>query len=283
MMYFPTPAVLECMHFASEDVSEHRRIVKNYEFDLYLGGKREIMLDGRAYAIEEGCLVFRYPGQFTIGRGDYNMHLLTLDFSHSVGTDSRLFRSIDGACQAVSDFQELKMIPPVFKPRHFEEMKRLFEHLSHCSYPAITDPEKQKEYIREFLLLVLYDAQIHNRKNRLQCEEETGAAKQVHNYILEHFREPLKVRELADMVYLNENYLIQMFKKQYGTTPNQYLLETRLVHARYLLLYSDKSVKEIALSCGFQTTSYFIKRFFRRFQKTPRTFRTDFAEKDITG
>lgn len=275
MECIPTPFVLECMHFVSEGTLEQHRVVKNYEFDLYLGGSREIVLAGKTYFVEEGSLVFRKPGQLTIGKGDYNMYLMTLDFAHTEPDASKLFRGVDGACQKISEFRELDMIPPVFKPKHYEELKRLFEHLSRCSYPGVVDQEQQKEYIRELLLLVLYEAHSYNRKNRLRTDNQTNAARQAHYYILEHFREPIRIQDVASMLYLNENYLIRIFKKQYQITPNQYLLETRLHHARYLLLYSDQSVKEIALSCGFHTTSYFIKKFSLRFQKTPSLFRRE--------
>lgn len=275
MERIPTPAVLECMHFVSEGASEQRRIVKHYEFDLYLGGSREIVLAGTTYFVEEGCLVFRKPGQLTIGKGDYNMYLMTLDFAHTESDASMLFRGVDGKCQDTFDFRELDMIPPVFKPRHYEELKGLFEQLSRCSYPGVTDPELQEAYIRELLLLVFYEAQSYHRKIRFQPDSQTNAARQAHNYILEHFQEPICIQDLAAKLYLNENYLIRIFKKQYQMTPNQYLLETRLIHARYLLLYSDRSVKEIALFCGFHTTSYFIKKFSLRFQKTPSVFRRE--------
>lgn len=275
MNCIPTPAVLECMHFVSEGFSEARRIVLNYEFDLYLGGERRIVLAGIPYSIEEGSLVFRRPGQLTTGKGDYNMYLLTLDFCHTNESTSKLFRSIDGDCQPLSNFQELDMIPPVFKPRHYDELKKLYEQLSHCSFPGPVDMELQAEYIKEFLLLVLYDAHIHNRETRFEPTSQSDVTKQVQLYISEHFFEQICIRDLAAMYFLNENYLIRTFKKKYQITPNQYLLEARLFHARYLLLYTDQTIKEVSLSCGFSTPSYFIKKFRERFQKTPLVFRKE--------
>ena len=274
MNTIPIPEVLECMHFVSKGVTEQRRIVKNYEFDLYLDGKREITLDGISHIIEEGSLIFRKPGQYTVGKGDYNMYLLTLDFSHSNVDETKLFRGIMGECQPVCDFIELDIIPPVFRPQHFEELKHLFEKLSRCSYPAVVDKEQQQMLIKEFLFLVLYDTQIYDRKQKQQIVgSEKNVAQLTHNYILEHFCEPIIIRDIAASFYFNENYLIRLFKKKYGITPNQYLLETRLIHARHLLLYSDRAVKDIALSCGFNTPSYFIKKFQERFQSTPRIYR----------
>ena len=44
-MRFPIPDVLECMHFVMESSKENKRIIRNYELDLYLGGEREVEED----------------------------------------------------------------------------------------------------------------------------------------------------------------------------------------------------------------------------------------------
>ena len=84
------PKVLECMYFKAKSSSEDKRTVVNYEFDLYLDGNREINIDGADYPNTEHCLIFRKPGQITSGTGNYNMYILTLDFSGSVSNDKTL-------------------------------------------------------------------------------------------------------------------------------------------------------------------------------------------------
>jgi hypothetical protein len=83
MEQFPIPDVLECMHFVLSMSQRNSRIVRNYEFDLYLGGEREIYINGVYYHISEGCLVFRKPGETVVGYGSYDMYMMTLDFSGS--------------------------------------------------------------------------------------------------------------------------------------------------------------------------------------------------------
>ena len=77
---------------------------------------------------------------------------------------------VSGIPQPVCDFCELEALPSVFRPDHFEELRELMERLSECSYPSTVDLARQKQYIKEFILLVLLDAA------RTARAEEKGTA-----------------------------------------------------------------------------------------------------------
>ena len=260
------------MYFSSKGSTEDKRVVCNYEFDLYLGGDRKICLDGCEYPSTDGCLIFRKPGQTTSGRGDYNMYVLTLDFSGSVSDENNIFRPVSGHLQPTCELDELCSIPPVFRPHHFDELKELLERLSSCSYPNAADKKRQEQYIREFLLLVLYDAARHSRSEETD-NRSGGHVKNACDYISKNFKKEIGVKSIADYLHITENHLIKLFKRELGQTPNQYILELRLIHARYLLLNGDESVQEIAYLSGFNTPSYFTKRFYARFGVLPGELR----------
>ena len=266
------PNVLECMYFSSKSSTEDKRLVVNYEFDLYLDKNRKICLDKTEYPDTEGCLIFRKPGQITSGKGDYSMFVLTLDFSGKADNENHIFRPVSGEPQPPCGFIELDTIPPVFRPYHFDELRELFEKLSACSYPNAVDKRMQAQYIKEFILLVLYDAARYERR------EDDGGKTNSHvktacDYISKNFKRDITVQELANHLHITKNHLIKLFKKELKQTPNQYILELRLIYARYLLLHGDESVQEIAYSSGFNTPSYFTKRFFARFGIHPNELR----------
>lgn len=271
MQRIPQATVLECMRFVEKTKAEHRRTVQNYEFDLYLHGEREIVLDGKPYHVERGSLIFRKPKQYTVGKGDYDMFLLTLDFSGNMEKNKK-HRSPFGEPQPIFDFDELNEIPSVFVPDHFDELEDLFERLSKCSPPAVVDKERQKECVKEFLLLVLYEAK-KARRNTDEPGRLNGYVQKACEFIAAHYGDDLGVETLAKRLNLNKNYLIKLFKKHLSTTPNQYILETRLLRAKILLLQTNQSVQEIAFSCGFNVPSYFTKRFKARFGCLPLEFR----------
>lgn len=267
-----TPKVLECMHFSLNSSREDKRVVTNYEFDLYLDGGHKICIDGETYGDVEHCLIFRKPGQITSGKGNYNMYILTLDFGGAVIDKNNIFRPVTGELQAACDFPQLDILPSVFRPYHFDELKDLMERLSKCSYPNAVDVKLQEQYITEFILLALYDAARHNRTDA--CDSKINQhIKTACEYITKEFTNDITVRDVADNLHITENHLIKLFKKELGQTPNQYILELRLIHARYLILHSDQSIKEIAYGSGFATPSYFSKCFFSRFGVLPNQLR----------
>lgn len=87
-----------------------------------------------------------------------------------------------------------------------------------------------------------------------------------------HFRENLSLTQLSKMVGLTPNYLGSLFKSNLGMTYTEYITELRLKHAKNLLSHSDFSVDYIAQNSGFQSYSYFIQSFKKRYGITPKQY-----------
>ena len=267
-----SPKVLECMHFVSKCAKADKRTVTNYEFDLYLDGEHKICLDGTFYTETERCLIFRKPGQITSGTGDYNTYILTLDFSENAPLQNNIYRPVCGTLQQICNFEELALIPPVFRPYHFDELKDLMDRLASCSYPNVEDKTLQNQYIKEFILLVLCDAARHKRdetKNRTKNTHIKNAC----DYISKNFTQNITVSDIAEHLHLTKNHLIKLFKKELKETPNQYVLKLKLIYAQYLILHSEQTLQQIAFACGFNTPSYFAKRFYEHFSVLPSELR----------
>jgi AraC-like DNA-binding protein len=60
---------------------------------------------------------------------------------------------------------------------------------------------------------------------------------------------------------------------------NDYILDTRIKKAKYLLLNTQLSVAEIAYACGFSSPAYFSTVFKSRSRQTPKTFREQLHKK----
>lgn len=68
-------------------------------------------------------------------------------------------------------------------------------------------------------------------------------------------------------------YLTTLFKNEFGITPYQFYLKTRLDRAAAALAESDASIRQISIECGFQNIESFYRAFKRRFGKTPNQYR----------
>jgi AraC family transcriptional regulator len=85
--------------------------------------------------------------------------------------------------------------------------------------------------------------------------------------------EDLPLAALAVQAGLSPFHLHRMFSAVAGETPKQYTLRLRVSRGAALLLTSDQSVLDVALSCGFQSHEAFTRAFRRRFGMTPRDYR----------
>ena len=82
------------------------------------------------------------------------------------------------------------------------------------------------------------------------------------------------VTELARMVGLSEYHSIRVFRQLMGVTPGQYIIISRMNHAKYLLKTTALSVGEIAAMAGYSSESMFTAAFRRTQGVTPTRYRT---------
>ena len=95
----------------------------------------------------------------------------------------------------------------------------------------------------------------------------------VQQYIDQHYKDPLKMDDLAKQFFISNCYLSHKFKELTGLSPKQYLSSVRLKNASVLLLNSDFSVSEIAETVGFPDHSNFIRSFKKIYGVLPKDFR----------
>ncbi len=97
------------------------------------------------------------------------------------------------------------------------------------------------------------------------------------SYINEHFSQPITLDDLAKMASLSPFYFTRLFTKQIGMTPHQYLIATRLNSAKFLLITTELSIKEIAFNTGFTSESSFCSTFRKWEYTTPSKYRATSA------
>lgn len=83
----------------------------------------------------------------------------------------------------------------------------------------------------------------------------------------------------ATQIYLSLNKLNTIVKGRTGMTVKRFLTERLLLEAKRLLVYSQKSVKEIAYELEFLEPPHFTNFFKKYTGETPSKFRIDFAIK----
>ena len=97
-------------------------------------------------------------------------------------------------------------------------------------------------------------------------------------YVSSHYKEDIKVADIAKMCNVSYSYFSRTFNKMMNTSFNDYLNYIRISEAEKLLITSDLNITEIAMEVGFSTTSYFIKQFKDRKKMSPKRYKKTFME-----
>ncbi len=101
------------------------------------------------------------------------------------------------------------------------------------------------------------------------------------NYINENFASPLTAVGCARLVNLSYSYYAKLFHYATGKSFKDYLTELRMVKAYNMLLSSEMSVSDVAISCGYENFSHFIAEFKKKYKITPGQLRRN--SKDEKG
>lgn len=192
----------------------------------------------------------------------------------------------------------------------FELLKRIKDHIDHRSIPIMLVTARGSEdykmaalrmgvddyIVKPFdpkELLIRVCTIIDNLQSRLKANttDPTNGAEEsstpnlataddevllirLKDYILTRVSdEQLQVNDLADHVSMSLRQLYRRLAKLTGLTPNEFIMEVKLQHARKLLLAGKVTkVSSLAAELGIATPAYFTRQFYKRFGKRPSDF-----------
>lgn len=96
------------------------------------------------------------------------------------------------------------------------------------------------------------------------------------DWAVEHLDKQLSVETLARHATMSPRTFARRFRDVTGTTPHQWVLRQRVLHAQRLLERTDDSVERIAHQCGFSSAAVLREHFARIAGTNPLTYRRTF-------
>ncbi len=95
----------------------------------------------------------------------------------------------------------------------------------------------------------------------------------VRRYINNHFKEPITLDMLANLVHISKYHMAHNFTKAYGISPINYLLNLRMQESCILLESTNFSMSHIAQTVGFSSPCYFSQIFKKAMGVSPSEYR----------
>lgn len=105
------------------------------------------------------------------------------------------------------------------------------------------------------------------------AEQPKSIVEQIKQYIHTHCGDDLTRNHLAEIVYLNPDYLARLFKKETGVSLGSYIIQVRIAAAKHLLETTRMSIYEVAKKVGYANYSYFSKLFKQEVGLSPNEYK----------
>lgn len=218
--------------------------------------------------LQQGSLVLNVPNKtYFINAGD----CFFIDTSHphiyynnSDANTSMLFMHIGG--REAGRYYELitkKAGTNVFHPSDKFVSEYLHFIIRFCTN-AISDPLLVSSGIINLLAQLSPDT-----------KENKDNMDKVLNYIKENYDQDISLDTLCELANLSKSRLINNFKRAFGYTSHQYILNTRLAMAYHKLINSRLSIEELAFSVGFNSSPTFIEAFKKKYGASPGKIRSE--------
>lgn len=102
-------------------------------------------------------------------------------------------------------------------------------------------------------------------------EKNTNYEKMAYDYICANYMNDIKIDEVAKLAGVNRNYLSRRFKKAYGITMQQLLVNTRLAHSIELLKQGISVARASAL-VGYDDAFNYSKMFKKNYGVSPNNY-----------
>ncbi|SER34813.1 AraC-type DNA-binding protein [Gracilibacillus ureilyticus] len=133
-------------------------------------------------------------------------------------------------------------------------------------------------FLLELLLFICREIKDENKRgHHLTIEQQQASPVAVHDKIIKDINEvwntDWRLDKMAEKLHISKYYLCHFFKKEFGVTIQEYILQRRLFEANKLLTDTGLPVHQIAEYIGFMSASSFIRRYKERTGITPNQYR----------
>lgn len=181
--------------------------------------------------------------------------------------------------------QKLKL-PPLITPKDdiWPEMLAIYKKIiAESESKGAMSNLRVKLYLTELLsLLYEKDYLVSIEKVEEPDSYQLENVNKVIGYIRDNYNKKITVSEVADFIGMSEQYFCRYFKKKMGKTLTEYINEIRIDKAAAMLVNTDEKVIDIAIQCGYDNISYFIKRFKNEKGVTPQEYRKENKHKALS-
>ena len=218
----------------------------NIELLYFIEGKGTVRCETNSYSVEKNdiFIINSHIPHSIISDDVVKYHCLIIDSefcaANNINTDRIIFKNLIKDSRAKKLFEEI--INEYFTNNMYQNagiksaVLNLMVYLARNYIESVTEFEKSGTNITENIKIAI-------------------------GFIKSHSNEKLSLDTIADQAGLSKYYFLREFKNITGYTPISYINKIRCENAKKMLLSGNYNIKDISEKIGFDSFSYFSKKF----------------------
>lgn len=249
---------------------ERKALHEAIEIKCFYEGTSTLLIGTQTVQVRAGDIVIINPYEFhaTVDRGKegnlgkYHLFMVPLDYFVGSNIDELNLRTVI--------FGQEKMLQTLFCQDVQLYNLLIAAATEHTQHP-IAWKARIYALLMDFFALVI-------RKGYQETEPLPAPNGTLRSYRLiepalrhmrDHYADSITVDDLAQHCGVSKHYFCRVFKMATGKTAIEYLQDYRMTVADTMLCNTDKSITEIAASCGFENPNYFGRCYKMTYGVTP--------------
>ncbi len=232
-------------------------------FELYyvVSGEREYFIEDRFLKVGDGDFLLIPPNTMhrTAGKGATRV---LIHFTENFLLRYFTRDTLEGLVSKEGSFA----FHPTKEDKFFFE--KLIANLLEEGNKPFGKPEKQAAFLLFELLFRMNLA----KNDYVEQRYSDQRISRIVQYINENYSKITTIDQIADAFYLSKFYLCRLFTKELGISLISYLNMVKIRAACAMIEARKMTMTEIALQCGFNSSSYFCKVFKAETGLSPKAY-----------
>lgn len=237
----------------------------HYLFHYIISGTGTLMADNakgetQTYSIKSGQGFLIFPGQINTYFADDNLpwEYFWIEF--------------DGLrVKEALDLTELSKNNPVYRCR-FKDLRE--EMVKEMDYIVHHPKESPFHLIGHLFLFFDYLARSAKTETLVKSTKMSDYyIKEAIHYMEQNFQNNITIEDIAAVCGINRSYFGKIFKNSMGRSPQEFLMNYRMVKATELLKLTSLSIADIGSAVGYENQLHFSRAFKNVYGISPREWR----------
>ncbi len=243
-----------------------------YTLILVEKGTGEHIIDFKTYPVSDFSLHVVYPGQVHCFNTNEKPKGWVLNFTSEFLLQNNITNELVNQVYLYNTFGDSPPLP--LNEHSFDKFKNILQQIEEYTVASLNYQYDALGALLKLIFIGVTNLCSVKSENPLhQSINESNILVKFKKLIDKNYTSTHKVSDYANALAISADYLNKYVKNQVGKSAKELIQDRLIVEAKRMLIFSDKTNKELAYELGFEEPAHFSNFFKKLTQMTPKQFK----------